>query len=65
MFIPLFIAILLGLVNPSTGNTCPNNNNTVVNTQGTPDDGGDGDGGDTGGGGPVTGENGQLPPPKP
>ena len=66
MFFPLFIAILLGLVNPSANNNCSNGQSTVVTTQGVPgDDGGDGTGTGETGGGPVSGENGTIKPPKP
>jgi len=66
MFIPLFIAILLGLVSPSANSNCSNSNGTVVTTQNANGDDGD-DGTDTGetGGGPVSGENGTIKPPKP
>ncbi|MBB6236950.1 hypothetical protein HDC90_001567 [Pedobacter sp. AK013] len=66
MFIPLFIAILLGLATPAnTNNNCNPNGGTTVTTADTdptnPGDPGDGTGeagGDTGG------ETGQNPPPK-
>ena len=70
MFLPIFIAILLGLVNPSnTNSSCQNGNGTVVTTQDAP-----GDPGDPGENPPPTGEipgdgtggdNGHVPPPKP
>lgn len=64
MFIPLFIAIMLGLVSPSA-NTTSHDNGTVITTNSDTGDNGDDDG--TGGpvSPPTTGENGQLPPPKP
>ena len=51
MFLPLFIAILLGLASPSNKNhNCHNNGSTTVSSNdGTGDHGGD---------------NGHLPPPK-
>lgn len=68
MFLPLFIAILLGLATPTnTNNNCGHNSGTVVNANDTdpngpnnPDDPSTdpGEGGDTGG------DNGHLPPPK-
>jgi hypothetical protein len=64
MFLPLFIAILLGLATPTnTNNNCGHSGGTVVNANDTDpndpgDPGDDGDGGDTGG------ETGQNPPPK-
>lgn len=63
MFIPLFIAILLGLVSPSDNNNCSNSNGTVVTTQNANGDDGDDGTGETGGG-PVSGETGQIRPPK-
>ena len=76
MFLPLFIAILLGLVNPSHANNNCNGGGTVVVNAADPDpnDPGNGEGGDDGdtkndpgtdGPGGPTGDNGQLPPPKP
>ncbi|KQB99945.1 hypothetical protein [Pedobacter sp. Hv1] len=79
MFLPLIIAILLGLVNPANYNTNCNSGSTVyVNANGTnsgddPNDPGDGgDGGDEGGGnedgpghGGPGGNTGQNPPIKP
>ncbi|KQR72332.1 hypothetical protein [Pedobacter sp. Leaf176] len=66
MFIPLFIAILLGLVNPSnTNSSCPNGNGTVVTTQDAPGDPGNpGDPGDPPPGDGTGGDTGQNPPPK-
>lgn len=64
MFLPLFIALLLGSATPSnTTNNFANNSRTVV-TSGVESDGnpGNGTGGDTD---PVTGETGQIKPPKP
>jgi hypothetical protein len=72
MFLPLFIAIFLGLACPSS--TVDTNQNTIVTTNdaGAPgaDDGtntGPGTGGGTGTGGSngTGGDTGQLPPPKP
>ena len=63
MFIPLFIAILLGLVSPSnTNSNCTQNGGTTVSTStGTPGD--PGDPGDTDPGDDGTGGNtGQNPP---
>ncbi|RZK63996.1 MAG: hypothetical protein EOO85_30370 [Pedobacter sp.] len=59
MFIPMFIAILLGLVNPLDGSFNSSDNNTIVTTQGEPGDDGTGEPG-----GPVSGENGPIKPPK-
>lgn len=79
MFIPLFIAILLGLVNPNhTNSNCSGGGTVQVNstTPGT-EDPGNGEGGDDGGGtgtdpgtdgpghGGPGGNTGQNPPPKP
>lgn len=62
MFIPLFLAILLGLVNPSTTNSnCTPNSGTVVNTQNSTDDEGDNGDEDDDTGGQTS----QTPPPKP
>ncbi|RZJ81663.1 hypothetical protein EZ449_02855 [Pedobacter frigidisoli] len=63
MFIPIFIAILLGLVNPSnTSSNCTQNDGTTVSTStstpGDPGDPGDTDPGDDGTGG----DTGQNPP---
>ncbi|MGN8058704.1 hypothetical protein ACTJKN_20630 [Pedobacter sp. 22163] len=60
MFLPLFIAILLGLATPTnTNNNCSHNGGTTVSTNDTdPGDTDPGDDGDTGG------DNGHLPPPK-
>jgi hypothetical protein len=59
MFIPMFIALLLGLVNPSDSvQNCPSNNTTVT-TQSEPVDDGTGEPG-----GPVSGENGPIKPPR-
>lgn len=74
MFIPLFIAIFLGLVNPanvSNTSNCHGGGTVVVNAEGDPGDTGDpgetGDpGDDTGDDGPGTGGGtGNIPPPKP
>ncbi|RZJ91629.1 MAG: hypothetical protein EOO20_04590 [Chryseobacterium sp.] len=72
MFLPLFIAILLGLASPAQ-QTCGNGNTTVqVNStdpEGTPETPGDGgEGGDTGedgDGGGHNGDNGTIRPTKP
>lgn len=80
MYIPIFIAILMGLLSPINQSSCKVRGNVYVKMDGSvqqpttlstdsipPGDGGD-DGGETGiGGGPggPTGDNGQLPPPKP
>jgi len=71
MFIPLFIAIMLGLVSPSqSNNACSHGAGTTVSINGTGDEGG-GDTGDNGGGGSegvggdTGGENGHVHPPKP
>lgn len=60
MFIPLFIAILLGLVNPSHTNSNCNGGGTVhVNAaEPGPGDPGDGGGDDGGGGGTDPGTDG-------
>ncbi|MGO4876579.1 hypothetical protein ACEN2P_08255 [Pedobacter psychrotolerans] len=61
MFLPYFIAILLGFVSPSnTNSNCTHNGGTTVSTNSsTADDPGDmPPGGDTGG------EGGQIKPPK-
>ncbi|SDG07038.1 hypothetical protein SAMN05421827_103126 [Pedobacter terrae] len=60
MFLPLFIAILLGLATPTnTNNNCGHSGGTVVNANDTdPTDTGD-PGDDTGG------ETGHVPPIKP
>jgi len=64
MFIPIFIAILLGLVNPSnTNSACQSGNGTVVTTQDAPGD--PGSGGDDDGGDDTGGQTSQTPPPKP
>ncbi|TCC86492.1 hypothetical protein EZ428_23810 [Pedobacter frigiditerrae] len=73
MFIPLFIAILLGLVNPSSYPANCNTQTTIVNTTsgdtGDPEpdpEPGDGDGPGTGTGtGGGAGQNPPPPPPKP
>ena len=67
MFIPLFLAILLGLVNPSTTNNATPNDGTVVNTQSNPDDDGGGNNGDPDddGNDGTGGDGGHLPPKKP
>ncbi|WP_316804730.1 hypothetical protein [Pedobacter nototheniae] len=69
MFIPYFIAILLGLINPSNTNHSGNcNGTTTVSAANTnPDDPGVPDDGSTPGPGPGTGtggDTGQNPPPK-
>lgn len=66
MFLPLFIAILLGLASPAQ-QTC-GNGNTTVQVNSTDPDGEPGDGGDTGedgDGGGHNGDNGHIPPPRP
>jgi hypothetical protein len=65
MFLPLFIAILLGLASPSnTNNNCSHNGGTTVSTNDT-DPVNPGDPGEPGDSGDDTGgENGHLPPPK-
>lgn len=61
MFLPLFIAILLGLATP-TNNNCSHNGGTVVSTNDTdPNDPGDNPGDDDG---DTGGEHGHMPPPK-
>ncbi|WP_145858388.1 hypothetical protein [Pedobacter suwonensis] len=65
MFLPFFIAILLGLATPTnTNNNCDHNGGTVTTNSNTPGDPGTGSGGDGGAGGDTGGENGHLPPPK-
>lgn len=66
MFLPLFIAILLGLVNPSHTNSNSNGGDTIYVNAYEPDNGeGCDDNGD--GTDPInpTGDTGQTPPPKP
>jgi hypothetical protein len=63
MFLPIFIAILLGFVSPSGSSTANCNNNTTVTTQDNPPGGGLP--GDDGGGPGTGGDTGQNPPPKP
>lgn len=64
MFLPLFIAILLGLATP-TNNNCSHNGGTVVSTNDT-DPNNPGDPGDSGDNGDDTGgETGHVPPIKP
>ncbi|KLT64790.1 hypothetical protein [Pedobacter sp. BMA] len=60
MFLPIFIAILMGLVSPN----CPNTNTGqgTVQVNSTTEDGGDE--GDDDGGGSTGGNTGQTPPPK-
>ncbi len=66
MFMPYFIAILLGLISPSEqSNPNCHNNTQVVSTQdngGNGDNGDDGDNGEDGDG--TGGETGQIYPPK-
>jgi hypothetical protein len=62
MFLPIFIAILLGFVSPSGSSTANCNNNTTVTTQDNPP--GEGIPGDDGTGGPGPGgDQGHIPPP--
>jgi len=66
MFIPLFIAILLGLVNPSnTNSSCHNGNGTVVTQDAPGDPGNPGVPGDPPPIDGTGGDNGHVPPPKP
>lgn len=71
MFIPIFMAILLGLINPShTNNNCNGGGAVYVTTTNSdpndPGDGGEDDGEDDGNDGPGTGGGtGNIPPPKP
>lgn len=53
MFIPIFIAILLGLINPSHTNNCDSGGTVYVNAA-EPDPGDPGDGGGDEGGGNGT-----------
>jgi hypothetical protein len=64
MFLPLIIAILLGLVNPANHNTNCNGGGTVyVNSDGSNSgDDGSGSGGDEGSGGDDETNPGGLPP---
>ncbi|WP_158542233.1 hypothetical protein [Pedobacter chinensis] len=62
MFLPLFIAILLGLVNPSTTNTHCASSTTTVNVNGDP---GDEDPGNEDPGDDTGGEQGHIPPRNP
>ncbi|QDW27148.1 hypothetical protein FFJ24_020895 [Pedobacter sp. KBS0701] len=72
MFLPLFIAILLGLATPTnTNNNCGHNGGTVVNASDTnpndpnnPGDPGTDPGDGIGEGGDTGGEHGHMPPPK-
>ncbi|GAA3972699.1 MULTISPECIES: hypothetical protein [Pedobacter] len=69
MFLPIFIAILLGLASPAQ-QTCGNGNSTVQVNSSNPDEdpgnpGDPGDGGEDGDGGGHNGDNGQIRPPKP
>ncbi|WP_293784446.1 hypothetical protein [uncultured Pedobacter sp.] len=65
MFLPLFIAILLGLATPAnTNNNCGHNSGTVVNANDTdPND--NGDPGDTDPGDDTGGEGAHVPPKNP
>lgn len=74
MFIPIFIAILMGLISPTTNNAnCKSGTVYVSNNEPNDDPGDPGDGGDEeedpgtdGPGGTGTGGGtGPLPPPKP
>jgi hypothetical protein len=73
MFLPIFLAILLGLINPSQTNNCNGSGTVYVNTTnddpgdpGDGEDGGEDDGEDDGNDGPgSSGNTGQIPPPKP
>ncbi|MCX3264527.1 hypothetical protein [Pedobacter agri] len=65
MFIPLFIAILLGLVNPSTTTTPPAGSGTTVNINSNGEDPSDTDPGDQDPGDDTGGETGSVPPKKP
>ncbi|MDQ8003377.1 MAG: hypothetical protein REI64_01180 [Pedobacter sp.] len=66
MFLPLFIAILLGLASPAQ-QTCGNGNTTVhvnnTDPEGTPGD--PENGGEDGDGGGHNGDNGTIRPTKP
>lgn len=68
MFIPFFIAILMGLISPANHTTNCNGGTVQVSNSG-PDDPGtgdpDGDPGDTKGEPGPGGDNQHLPPPKP
>lgn len=65
MFLPLFIAILLGLATPAnSNNNCGHNGGTVVNANNTdPND--NGDPGDDGDGDDTGGEGAHVPPKNP
>jgi len=66
MFIPLFIAILLGLVSPSTTNTPSAGPGTTVNVSSTGDENPDEeDPGNENPGDDTGGEGSQIPPRKP
>lgn len=73
MFIPLIIAILMGLVTPTTNHANCNSGTVYVSNSGTNPDEDPGTGGEEGDGGedgPGTGtgtggDTGQIPPPKP
>jgi len=58
MFLPYFIALILGLVNPAESSTSNCHGNSQVSTQGNIGNEGGTNDGDTGG------ETGQTPPPK-
>lgn len=65
MFLPYFIALMLGLINPST--IRPDNDNTPVYVTTDGDEEPEDDGSESGGSGdtpPVSGENGNIKPPK-
>ncbi len=72
MFLPIFIAFLMGLISPSSTNQTCNSGSTVYVTTGEPDPTDPGDGGDNGedegtdgpGTGGPSGNTGN-PPPKP
>ena len=65
MFLPLFIAILLGFASPSnTNNNCSHNSGTVVSANDT-DPGNPGDPGDTDPGDDTGGEGSHVPPKNP
>lgn len=65
MFFPLFIAILMGLVNPSTTSTPPAGSGTTVNVSNNGEDPGNTDPGDSDPGNDTGGETSTVPPKKP
>jgi len=65
MFIPIFIAILMGLISPASHSLNCQNGGTVQVSNSGPEDPGNEPGTPTTPGGDTGGENGELPPPRP